>query len=58
MTDERVRYSYDDESDAFYLQLLNEPSKDQEAVDATIRINNEGAIIGFGANRGGEGLTH
>jgi len=43
----KIRYSYDDDSDAFYLQLADESSMDQESVLGKLTLNSEGEIIRF-----------
>jgi len=48
-----IRYSYDEDSDSFYLQLADEPSVDQEAVSGMLTLNMEGEIVGFCAKRSG-----
>jgi uncharacterized protein YuzE len=40
-----LRYSYDAESDSFYLQLSNEASKDQIALDGILVLDRAGAIV-------------
>lgn len=44
-----TNYSYDEESDAFYLRLNEGTSSDQEAVEGTLLMDNEGQIVGFRA---------
>lgn len=44
---ENIRYSYDDENDCFYLQLSNEPSFYQKAIEGLLVLNNDEEIIGF-----------
>lgn len=43
------RYSYDEDSDSFYLQLANESSVDQKAVIGTLTLNREGEIVALSA---------
>ena len=45
-----MNFSYDEESDAFYLRLNEGASLDQEAVEGLLLMGNEGQIIGFRAS--------
>ena len=45
-----LRYSYDQDCDAFSLELNAEDSSDQHAVDGHILLDDEGHIIGFDAS--------
>lgn len=47
LVDSGLRYSYDDESDSFYLEISDEASIDQKAVNGTLILNELGQIIGF-----------
>jgi uncharacterized protein YuzE len=49
-TGDGLRYSYDEETDSFYLQLVNEDSKDQLSVDGVLGIDSEGSIVYFEAS--------
>ena len=49
--DGSMKYSYDGEVDAFYLQLYDEVSADQVAVDGIIILNEKGEIVSLRANR-------
>jgi len=40
-----MRYSYDEESDCFYLKLRLERSRDQEAVEGRFALDQEGRIV-------------
>lgn len=44
-----LRYSYDEESDSFYLQISDELSTDQDAIDGLLILNEGGQILGFKA---------
>ena len=50
--DGNIRYSYDEDSDSFYLQLADEFSADQKAVIGTLTLNTKGEIVGFCAKSG------
>lgn len=42
-----LRYSYDDETDSFYLQISDESSTDQATIDGLLLLNERGQILGF-----------
>ncbi|MBL6955033.1 MAG: hypothetical protein ISR50_20560 [Alphaproteobacteria bacterium] len=42
--------TYDPDSDSFYLQISDELSTEQQAVDGLLIINNIGNILGFKAD--------
>jgi uncharacterized protein YuzE len=44
-----VRYSYDEESDSFYIRLRQGRSQGQRALDGTVSLDERGAIIGLTA---------
>lgn len=46
-TGDNIKYSYDEDCDSFYLQLSNELSADQKAVEGLLVLNDDGEIIGF-----------
>ena len=48
-TVENIRYSYDEETDSFYLKLVSDRSIDQEAVIGKLTLNTEGEIVSLGA---------
>lgn len=49
--EDSIRYSYDEDSDAFYMKLADGPSSDQEAVLGELIINQEGEIVEFRVKR-------
>lgn len=42
-----IKYSYDNNTDCFYLQIADENSFDQEAVDGIVVLNENRSIISF-----------
>ncbi|PIE01343.1 MAG: hypothetical protein CSA81_12230 [Acidobacteria bacterium] len=46
-TTKSISYSYDKESDSFYLKLAEDASSAQRAVDGLLLLNSTGEIIGF-----------
>ena len=48
-----LSYSYDEESDSFYLRITDERSIDQEAVDGKLILDRKGQIVGFKAEFNG-----
>ena len=46
-TGDNIKYSYDEDCDSFYLQLSNELSADQKAVDGLLVLNEKSEIIGI-----------
>jgi uncharacterized protein YuzE len=44
-----VKYSYDADSDSFYLRLTGDRSVDQKAVDGFVLLDDRGRILALGA---------
>ncbi len=52
-TGDGLRYSYDEETDSFYLQISSESSSDQKAVDGVLVLSEQGQVLGFKAELDG-----
>jgi len=44
-TGDGLKYSYDEDSDSFYLQIVNERSMDQITVEGILSLEMEGSIV-------------